>query len=93
MANSKEPPDGLTRVTGMQIRGIEVAEKMLAKIEARFKDPDYKPNPTDLIGVFQAISAMQGLVITIPAVQARLETLRSEIDEMESRLLGLLQKL
>lgn len=84
-------PPAMVKAEAMQVRCFELAEAVLQRIERRVTgDRDYKPSPSDLIGIFQATAAVQALVYDIPALQARMAAFKTEVEALEAKLLGLL---
>lgn len=81
------PQSPALRAEWMLLRCFEMAEKVLKKIEARINnDPAYQPSPSDLVGIFQATSAVQALVFGIPALQARADSLKADLAAFEAKL-------
>jgi len=71
-------------------RVFKLFDAVLQKFERRVEDPDYRPSPSDIVGVAQALKATIEVASAMPSALARVESLKVELEAIQNKLLGIL---
>jgi len=74
----------------VQVRLAMIVLKLAARFESLLDDPGYRPSPSDLTGIFAAVRGVAQLQMFLPSAEAKIKALKTELETMEARLLGML---